>query len=154
MLITPLETAINGEIMGTREGSDLKITKWSFIPLETLVAAVIMAVALTGIWIRGEVRSDQNTEDIASLKVRLEEYAEGTTIELIRINKTLGEMLVQDRIKNELAAVKMGDRWTSHMQEEYSHKWLEVIQEYHPDLKLSDLPTVIETQEKFGFSRD
>ena len=48
---------------------EVKITKKSWVPLETLVAAILMACALTAVVIRGEMRGNQNADDLQDLRM-------------------------------------------------------------------------------------
>jgi hypothetical protein len=126
---------------------DVKLSpKKSWITVQSLISAVIMSIALTGTWIRVDNRTAANAEAIVELNARFTDYVEKTTISLDTINATLTEMLVEARIKNEIAGLEMSDRWTSEMMESFSADWLEVLQEYHPEMKHSNVPNVKDTQ--------
>ena len=140
--------------MSDENTPDVKLSKKSWISVESMITVLIMAVAITGTWFRIEVKSDQNKKDIIEINEKLGSYVEQTTAELTKINATLTEMLIETRIKNELASVQMRDRWTSEMMEDYSVAWLSLLQGYHPEMKHSDIPSVKETQRLNGFSND
>jgi len=130
--------------------ADAQITKKSWVQLETLVAAVIMAGGITATWIRGEIRGQQNKQAISDVRAELKIYAQTTKDRLTGIEDTLDEMLFQTRLKNEMDAIRMGDRWTSAMQQDLQDQWYDLIKRLHPEAEFEhgELPNIKDIQSR------
>ena len=133
---------------------EIKIGKKSWIPLETLVSAIVIACALTAIVIRGEVRGNQNADDLKDLKkahaiefhalkmqqakdindlrIQIGTYAETTKSRLDSIQTTMDELLFQRRLDvallDEKTATAMRDRWSLGCMSDHDKWWLKELQ--------------------------
>ena len=133
---------------------ETKIGKKSWIPIETLVSAVFIACALTAIVIRGEIRGNQNANDLAGLKkahavefhemkmqqakdindlrVQIRTYAETTKVSLDGIQMTVEDLLFQRRLELALRDEKMisamRDRWSLGCMSDHDKWWLKELQ--------------------------
>ena len=134
---------------------EIKIGKKSWIPLETLVSAIVIACALTAIVIRGEIRGNQNAEDLTALRkshatelhemkmqqsndindlrVEIRAYVKSTDRQLDTISNTLTDLLSQRLRESDraevLAQVTMRDRWSLGCMSDHDKWWLKELQE-------------------------
>ena len=128
-----------------------KIDKRSLISLEVTILAIVLAISITGTWIRMELGLKYNTNDIIALSEKVDGNYQQTSKELKSINNILTKMLTAQEVQNGINIYKLRDRWTAGMMSEHDESWLSILQEFHPELHHDDVPDVSDIQRKFGF---
>lgn len=128
--------------------SENGITKQTKVSVEILITLITLTAAIIGSFVRAEMNNARTREMTAELKGQFTTYAETTTDELKRINQTLVSMLTQQTIENQINELRMGDRWTATMQEDFQDEWFELISSLHPEIKKAEIPSVDSIQRK------
>lgn len=134
-----------------KESSLGKIDKKSLISLEVAILSIVLAISITGTWIRMELGLKDNTNDITTLANKVDSNYEKTSQELVKINTILTKMLTAQEVQNGINIYKLRDRWTAGMMETHDDVWLSILQEYHPELRHEDVPDVPAIQRRYGF---
>lgn len=124
-----------------------ELTKNTKISMEILVSLITMSVFIAGSIIRAEMNNASNSREIATLQGQLTEQSRITTQEFKLINSTLNEMLIEKRVENELNAIRMGDRWTAAMMDEYAtliirkiSDLIDFVMSVHPEARMPATP--------------
>ena len=128
-------------------GDETKIGKKSWISLEVLILAVVVAISIT----TTTVLQNSDIADNANSIEQLKDSFNDMNVNLANINVTLDEMLFQTKMKNQLELISMRDRWSAGCMEDHDREWLKVLQEIHPELKQSVIPDVKTIQRNNGF---
>lgn len=129
------------------------IGKNSKITVELLIAIIGLTALIVGSVIRAEMNNETAkasivdlrqdlTKEIANLNGQFTAYAASNSADLKAQTDTLNKMLVEARIKNELDAVRMGDRWTAGMMDTRSDDIYDIMKKYHPELTREDFKSI------------
>lgn len=124
------------------------ISKKSLIPIETLITVVVMAIAITGTWIRSDMRTNVNAESIVELKGGIKTLTESVETSLTDIDDTLDQMLLESKIKNKLDEYRIREWWTSDMMSEYT----DILETILTDggINISKMPNVSHIKKRIG----
>ncbi|MDB4403265.1 hypothetical protein N9204_00355 [bacterium] len=124
----------------------------TYITLSTLsvIVAVLFSSFLTfsklqSRYERLETTVSQNTENITTLKVSVVSI-QG---DLNSISKQLESILSNQRYDTLLDTIRYNDRWSTKMEDELQSVTYEVLKQYIPELKRSEMPDVREIQKRF-----
>jgi len=120
----------------------------SWVSVDIVIRAMVSGAILLAVILRSEHTGKKNSDAIAALQHDSKLQGAEVTAELKNINESLSELLTQQRIKNEIAAATISDRWTATMQEEYVDAEFASKQQRHPDMLLSDRPDVRDIQRR------
>lgn len=127
-----------------------QVSSKSYVSVEILITTLSFAVALAIMWSNISSGLRKNASDIETVRGQISVLSS----ELKSINSTLSEMLVAQRVQNELAKVKMADRWTAAMEEENNRATFELLRRLHPELKATDHTDIRLIQRKYGHSAE